>query len=113
MSQGSRKHIQDMDRDELLAHIGNFTGLALDLAQHLCFTLDALKDEYKEQAYRQACEMAYELALNAYESDAINEESFADIVVFGGDKQLFEHQRLSRNDFYEKYIKPTFAQEQP
>ncbi len=48
-------------RDELAELYSMMRWKALDLAQHLDFTIKLLADEYKEDAYKRARDMAYQL----------------------------------------------------
>ena len=58
---GKRKHPNDLTADELRELVWEMSLAALDLAQHLAFTNDMLKAEYREEAYKTAERRAYEL----------------------------------------------------
>ncbi len=56
----------DMTREELRELVWAMSSLALDLAQHLRFTCEGLRPEYREEAYGRATQMAYDLAFYPY-----------------------------------------------
>lgn len=60
------KHPNDMEAGELREIVFEMASLALDLGQHLRVTLELLKDEYKEEAYKRATQMAYDLSFYPY-----------------------------------------------
>lgn len=77
------KHLNDMDREELRDLVSAMSWAALDLKQHLQFTIDMLKDEYKENAYKKACKMAYDICQMPYQEP--KPKSNFDISLFGED----------------------------
>lgn len=77
------KHPNDMSREELRELVSAMGWLALDLAQHLCYS-EGLKPEYKDEAYKKATGMAYHLVNLQFNFNGV-EKSKADITVFGAD----------------------------
>jgi hypothetical protein len=55
------KHPNDMDKEELRELVWQMSSWALDLAQHLDFTLNALKVQYRKEAYERAIQMAWQI----------------------------------------------------
>jgi hypothetical protein len=79
------KHPNDMTREELRELVSAMSWAALDLAQHLNFTNDWLKPEFREQAYKRGEQMAYELSHMPYAEDRPEGDSKFNVVVFGED----------------------------
>jgi len=105
----TEKHIREMTREELINHVGTVSSLALDLAQHLHFTFQLLKPEYKEEAFKNACDMAYQLAFGAFYADGINSEAFASISVFG--QGGLTHHKMNSRDFMRDIVEPALKDE--
>lgn len=78
------KHPNDMTREELRELVGDMAGMALDLAQYLRFTTEALREDLRPAAYKKAIKMAYELAFYPYNGKRM-ERGNCEIVVFDED----------------------------
>jgi hypothetical protein len=79
------KHPKDMSREELREVVSAMSWAALDLAQHLNFTNEMLKPEFREEAYKRAERMAGELSSLPYAFDPAaqpNNDKF-NVVVLG------------------------------
>ena len=76
------KHPKDMDADELRELVFDMAGLALDLAQHLNFTNEMLREDLQTDAYKRAEQMAYQLTWHPYTERGPRNDKL-DIVVFG------------------------------
>lgn len=61
------KHPNDMTWQELRKLVSDMSFAALDLSQHLHFTNEFLKDEYKAAAYKKAVDMANRICNMPYE----------------------------------------------
>lgn len=77
------KHPNDMTRDELREIVSDMSWMALDLAQHLNFSNEALKEEYREEAYQRAEKMAYELSHYPYHGPDPEAPASPGVAVFG------------------------------
>jgi len=75
------KHPKDMNEGELRELVFAMSQAALDLSQHLNFTNDWLKDEYKQNAYKRAEDMAGAICQMPYR-DAKPDNKFQ-VVLFG------------------------------
>jgi len=78
------KRLQEMSKDELIEIIHDMRWSALDLAQHLVFTVDLLKPKYQKEAYKRATAMAYQLAFPPDDKPTKHPEKF-DINFFTAD----------------------------
>lgn len=77
-------HPNDMSWQQLRDLVSDMSYAALDLRQHLDFTVNWLKDEYKEAAYSRAIQMAGEIEMMPYQEREQRDRTF-DIVIFGKD----------------------------
>ena len=66
-----RKPLSDLGPQELRDLLDEMSSLALDLAQHLEFSVRFLKRRDREKALGKACEMAHRLHLYPYEGRRI------------------------------------------
>ena len=87
------KHPNDMTREELRDLVWSMSSMALDLAQHLNWTNDCLKIQYRKEAYKRAEEMAYEIT-RAWEYEQL--EGNMDIAVFGSNGLTSIHGDISQ-----------------
>jgi hypothetical protein len=76
------KHPNDMTAEELRELYWAMAWAALDLAQHLHYTTKWLKDEYKEESYKKAVGMAYDLVYFDRQQE-IPKRKQCNIAVFG------------------------------
>lgn len=75
-------HPNNMSRDELRELVGAMSYAALDLGQHLKFTNDALKIQYRKEAFHRATQMAYDISYMPYEDELPKQSNF-EIAFFG------------------------------
>jgi hypothetical protein len=73
-----------MSRQELRDLVSDMGWAALDLAQHLSFTNEMLREEYRGEAYKKAQTMAYALANMPY-SETQPRDPLGHVAVFGKD----------------------------
>lgn len=77
------KRPNEMTKEELLELVDTMSSWALDLAQHLDFTTNMLKVQYKKSAYQRAIQMAWQICY-AWDHEPEPEGNFS-IHVFGQD----------------------------
>ena len=77
------KHPNDMTWQELRDLVSAMSWAALDLSQHLNFTNEMLKEEYKANAYKRAESMAGAICSMPYKDHAPPGQ--IDMVIFGAD----------------------------
>ena len=76
-----KKHPNNMSKEELKELVFAMGWAALDLAQHLDFTIKALDGENKEKALYKATKMAYDITEMPYKK--LQPKSNIDISYFG------------------------------
>lgn len=94
MDNNQTKRPNDMNKEELIELVNTMSMWALDLAQHLDWTTNALKVQYKKEAYLRAIQMAWQICY-AWEYNPIK-DSQVTIALFGEDGLS-----VSRGDFGE------------
>lgn len=87
------KHPNDMNKEELRDLVRTMSSMALDLAQHLCFTNDCLKVQYRKDAYKRAEQMAYQLT---YAWEYEQPEGNMDIAIFNSNGLTSVHGDVSQ-----------------
>jgi len=76
----SNKHPNNMTKEELRELISDMSWRALDLAQHLDWTIDCLRVQYRRGAYERARSMAHEISDMPYRN---YEKSSGSVILFG------------------------------
>ncbi len=77
-------HPNEMLPEELRELVWDMANAALDLAQHLSFTHECLRDDLKEGAYVKAIRMAYDI-VKMPDSDYKKRDPRCDVVFFGAE----------------------------
>ena len=76
-----KKHPNNMSKEELKELVFAMVWAALDLGQHLAFTINFLDGENKEKALKKATKMAYDIIEMPYKE--LPPKSNIDISYFG------------------------------
>ena len=89
---GGVKHPNDMTKEELRDLVFAMSSMALDLAQHLDWTTNCLRVQYKKDAYRRAIKMAREIC---YAWEYLHEKGNCEVAIFGSDGLTVERGSLT------------------
>jgi hypothetical protein len=88
----SKLHPNNMTKEQLQELVNAMSCSALDLAQHLHFSLTALKYQYRKKALLRATRMAYKLTQMPYHDTDEDLAELNGITIFG--KEGLTHPKL-------------------